>query len=680
MHTFRLLPRLRIGAKLGVCVGIGVALVAGLIVNEQITSNSIERLTAAADRQQAIVIDSVTTEGVLRRVEIVGRDLRMARTRNEVDRLLGELEQIAAEVRGRLSALEAKAVNPANRDRFLRLQELFANYVAALERIGRRQTEILSHFGELDQLESKWARGINLVVNSAPFSNQPSYKDIEAFINEAASSFKDARTAAWRYLLLHEASQIRRISSATDQAIQQLNFARAAATDRAVVDGIDALRGIVPEYTAGLREATDTIDLQNSIQNERASPAEVGSRKLLSEAIEIANASSDAATAEAAAGVAKASRIRIGIGAIVGLVLVGAAAFASLAIGKPIRKIGEVLMALANGDKAVEIPYAERSDEVGDTARAARAFKDNLMRVERLEAEQKEAEQRSAIERKGTMHTLANEFERAIGGIAGTVSAASARLEEAAGTLTQTAERTEQLSGLVATASDDASNNVRSVASAAEELAASVTEVGRQVHESSQIARDAVAQAATTDARINELFQASQRIGDVIKVITAIAEQTNLLALNATIEAARAGGAGKGFAVVAQEVKALAAQTAKATNDIATQISAMQAATLDSVAAIKEIGGTIDQVAEIATAMAAAVEEQGGAIQEIARNVQEAANGTGQVAANIVDVNRGASATGLASTQVLASAKSLSSDSNRLQAEVRKFVELVRTT
>src|SRR5262249_52263338 len=155
-----------------VCVGTGVALVAVLIVNEQITSNAIERLTAAADRQQAIVIDSVTTEGVLRRVEIAGRDLRMARTRSEGGGLLAELERIAAEVRGRLSALEGKAVNPANRDRFKHLEELFAGYVAALERIGRRQIEILSHFGELDQLESKWARGINLVVNSAPFSNE----------------------------------------------------------------------------------------------------------------------------------------------------------------------------------------------------------------------------------------------------------------------------------------------------------------------------------------------------------------------------------------------------------------------------------------------------------------------------------------------------------------------------
>jgi methyl-accepting chemotaxis protein len=679
MRVAHLLPGLRIGTKLGICVGIGVALVAALVVNEQITSNSIERLTAAADRQQSIVIDSVSTEVVLQRALVLGRDLRMARTASEVERLRTDLQEIAANGRAKLAALGSRAVDPADRARFGQIQELFAQYVGAIAEEGAKQTEILALFGKLDQVESKWIRNVNLVVNSASFGNLSNYKDIEALINEAASLFKDARAASWRYFLLNEASQVRRISSSTDQAVHQLDYARDASSDRAVAAGIDTLREIVPEYTASLKAITDAIDTQNRIQNERAKRADIASLKLLGEEIETANEASDAATAEAQAAVSRARHIRIAIGSIVGLVLLSAAAFASLAIGRPIRRIGEVLMELANGNKAVQIPYAGRSDEIGDTARAANAFKNNLVRVERLEAEQKSTEERAVIERNNTMHRLAEEFERAVGSIAGTVSSASTRLEDAADTLTKTADQTEQLTSLAAQASDEASSNVRSVASAAEELSASVAEVGRQVQESSEIARDAVAQAAKTDLRINALFQLSQRIGDVVKVITAIAEQTNLLALNATIEAARAGAAGKGFAVVAQEVKALAAQTAKATNDIGTQISDMQAATLESVAAIKEIGGTIDRVSEIATAMAAAVEEQGGAIQEIARNVQEAAHGTNQVAANITDVNRATTATGHASAQVFASAQSLAVDSNRLKAEVQKFVQLVRT-
>jgi methyl-accepting chemotaxis protein len=679
MRISNSIPRLRIGTKLGICIGIGVALVAGLIIHEHNTSDSIERLTATADRQQAIVIESINTEVMVQRVQVVGRDIRMARIPADVEKLLGDLRQIATNGRARLSSIEARSIDQANRDRFQALQKLFPEYVAALGEIGKKQIEILSLFGKLDQVESKWARSVNVVVNSVAFTNLRNYKDIEAFINEAASSFKDARTAAWRYFLLNEPSQIRWMATSTDQAIQQLNYGRRSSADKTVEASIDTLVAIVPEYTASLKAITDTIDAQNAIQSARAAPAERASEKLLSQAIETANAASDEATVQAAAAVTSAGHIRIAIGMIVTLVLLGSAAFASLEIGRPIRRIGEVLMELANGNKAVVIPYAERGDEVGDTARAAKTFKDNLVRMERLEAEQKAVEERASAERRSTMHMLANEFEGTVGGIVGTVFSASAGLEDAANMLTKTAETTEQLSGLVATASNEASTNVRSVASAADELSASVSEVGRQVQESSQIARDAVLQAAKTDQRINELFQVSQRIGDVVKVITAIAAQTNLLALNATIEAARAGASGKGFAVVAQEVKALAAQTAKATDDIGSQIAGMQAATLDSVAAIKEIGGTIDRVAGIAATMAAAVEEQGAAIREIARNVQEAANGTIQVATNITDVNRGAAATGSASAQVLASARSLSGDSNRLKIEVQKFVELVRT-
>jgi methyl-accepting chemotaxis protein len=208
--------------------------------------------------------------------------------------------------------------------------------------------------------------------------------------------------------------------------------------------------------------------------------------------------------------------------------------------------------------------------------------------------------------------------------------------------------------------------------------ARTVGEIIRQVHESSKIAGEAVRQAERTDARIGELSQAASRIGDVVKLITAIAGQTNLLALNATIEAARAGEAGRGFAVVASEVKSLAMQTAKATEEIGTQIAGMQSATHESVAAIKEISATIGRVSEIANTIAAAVEEQGAATQEISRNVQEAAKGTAHVARNIADVNHGAAETGSASAQVLSSAKALAGEGNKLKVEVDKFLHTVR--
>jgi methyl-accepting chemotaxis protein len=347
-------------------------------------------------------------------------------------------------------------------------------------------------------------------------------------------------------------------------------------------------------------------------------------------------------------------------------------------VSRPIGAMTLAMRELASGRLDLAIPGVGRRDEIGAMAAAVEVFKGNAIERLRLEAEAKEGERRAAAQRRADMHRLADEFQDAVGAIVNTVSANSTQLEAAAGILTKTAAVTQQLSGSVAAASEQASANVQSVASATEEMTSSVNEISRQVQESARIAGGAVKQAQQTDARINALSQAAGRIGDVVKLITAIAEQTNLLALNATIEAARAGEAGRGFAVVASEVKQLASQTAKATDEIGTQIAGMQTATRESVAAIKEIGTTIDRISQIASTIAAAVEEQGAATQEIARNVGEAAKGTQQVAGNITDVNRGAGETGSASAQVLSSAQSLSSESNHLKAEVDKFLMTVR--
>ena len=354
------------------------------------------------------------------------------------------------------------------------------------------------------------------------------------------------------------------------------------------------------------------------------------------------------------------------------------AAIVALSLTRPIARLVVAMKELANGNIEIVLPDAARADEIGQMGKAVQVFKDNAQRMRQMEAEQKESERLAAARRKADMRKLADEFEAAVGEIVDGVSSASTELEASATSLSKTAETTKQLSTAVAAASEEASANVQSVASASEEMGASVNEIGRQVQESSRIASEAVVQAEKTDERIVKLSQAASRIGDVTRLITSIAEQTNLLALNATIEAARAGAAGKGFAVVAQEVKALAAQTAKATSEISTQIAEMQEATQDSVAAIKEIGGTIGRISEIATTIASAVEEQGAATLEITRNVQQAAAGTTEVAANITDVNRGATETGAASAQALSSARSLANESNRLKLEMSRFLDTVR--
>ncbi|MCK1728646.1 HAMP domain-containing methyl-accepting chemotaxis protein [Bradyrhizobium sp. 142] len=360
------------------------------------------------------------------------------------------------------------------------------------------------------------------------------------------------------------------------------------------------------------------------------------------------------------------------IGGVVGFVI------GQYGIAKPIRAIVGLLQELAAGNYSVEVRGGERKDEVGDVAKAAEVFKENGLAKIRLEAEQKESEQRSAAQRHQDMLRLADQFETAVGEVIETVSSASTELEASATTLTSTAERAQRLATVVASASEEASTNVQSVASATEELSSSITEISRQVQESARVASEAVSQARTTTDRVGELSKAAARIGDVVELINTIAGQTNLLALNATIEAARAGEAGRGFAVVASEVKALAEQTAKATGEIGQQISGIQAATQDSVSAISAISGTIEKLSEISSTIAAAVEEQSAATQEISRNVQQAAQGTHDVSSNITDVQRGAGETGSASSQVLAAAQSLSSDSNRLKLEVGKFLSTVR--
>jgi methyl-accepting chemotaxis protein len=346
-------------------------------------------------------------------------------------------------------------------------------------------------------------------------------------------------------------------------------------------------------------------------------------------------------------------------------------------VSNGIKSIIEPMQALGKGDLSAEVPHQGEKTEIGAMADVLQVFKEALI-AKRAADEAAARDAEAKIERGRRVDGITREFETMIGEIVQTVSSASTQLEASAGTLTSTAERSQKMATTVAAASEEASTNVQSVASATEEMASSVGEISRQVQESARMAGDAVGQARATTDRVSELSKAASRIGDVVELINTIAGQTNLLALNATIEAARAGEAGRGFAVVASEVKALAEQTAKATGEIGTQIAGIQAATNDSVGAIKEISSTIERLSEISSAIAAAVEEQGAATQEIARNVQQAAQGTQQVSSNITDVQRGATETGSASSQVLSAAQMLSRDSGRLKTEVSKFLTNVR--
>ena len=367
------------------------------------------------------------------------------------------------------------------------------------------------------------------------------------------------------------------------------------------------------------------------------------------------------------------------IGIAVALMLVGSWLFSVFTIARPTSALAARMRELAAGNFDVVLPGLGRRDELGEMAGAVEEFKmQAIAKAERDAADLDAQNKAAAAGRRAELIRFADQFEATVGSIVANVSASAEQLEASAGTLTRTAETTQNLSGQAAGASEQASSNMQSVAAATEELSASVEEIGRQAVESNRIAESAVLQAQQTDGRIGKLSRAAQEIGDVVKLITAIAEQTNLLALNATIEAARAGDAGRGFAVVASEVKSLASQTAKATDEISTHIAGMQGATQESVAAIKEIGGTIGQISNIASTIASAVQEQSSATQEIARSVQNVAEGTSEAAVNITEVNRGAAETGSASANVLEAARSLSSESTRLREELDRFMANIR--
>ncbi len=485
------------------------------------------------------------------------------------------------------------------------------------------------------------------------------------------------------------------VRAADEKAVNALASRFAEATDR-VDESLDVLQRI--NKVEGLRAAAEAVmahgtgaDSAFALRHEELAALTAGNATLaetratvdkLNSAVERVVEDVRQRTATASEDSNKAINTGIALMLVLAAVsLVAAAGIGWFYVGGRIagrlHGLSDAMTALSQGNLQATIDEGRSGDEIGEMAQALRVFRDGMTRADKLAGEQRSEQQRKEM-RQRQMDEAARDFDSAISNVASAVGNAATGLRQSAETLSHTARETSEQVTNVAAASEEASTNVQTVAAAAEELAASIAEIGRQVSESAKVAAKAVDDAQHTNSQVRGLADAAQKIGDVVKLINDIAGQTNLLALNATIEAARAGDAGKGFAVVASEVKSLATQTARATEDIAAQVSAIQAATSSAVTAIGSISSTIGHINEISTSIASAVEQQGAATKEISRNVQEAARGTTDVSSNITNVSKSAERTGTAAAQVLGATEDLSKQSQTLRQVVDTFIAKMR--
>ncbi len=670
------LLKLNSNLKIGVRVSGGFAAVLSLLV--ALAALSYFGLRSTQDAFTSYETISVNTQSTLK----IDRDFTALRqnaltyvTNGSETALknISELRQsLSADIKDEISRL----IIPAVHEKMTEVGGLMDQFGSNQDVLIQKKKERDHAFNEMMvPLATKLQAALSDMINAAMKDGDMATAARAGIAQQALMSM---RVASLRYLLTPDQQFADAGNKAADALSAALAPLKQTVKSPEQQDRLRIVEETAPQYRAAFTAAAAAIQDVDKIFNVTNAKvaADIGTRLADLKAKQVASLKQIGDTSKAGI----SSTITQSIAMSIAATLLGA--FLAWLIGRgitrPVAGMTKAMTVLAGGDTSVEIPSRDNKDEIGDMAKAVQVFKDSMIETGRLRAEQEQQKKRAEQERRKGMMDLADKFEATVGGVVKTVSAASTELQATAQALAATAEETSRQSTAVAAASEQATTNVQTVSSATEELSSSIKEITQQVGESTRAAGDSARQATETNTRVLRLKESVQKIDAVVNLINDIASQTNLLALNATIEAARAGEAGKGFAVVASEVKALATQTAKATEDIAAQIREIQEETDQSVQSIGAITQTIGQVNAIATSIAAAVEQQGAATQEIARSVAQAAQGTSEVSSNIVSVNEASKQTGAAATQMLSAAQELSLNGETLKTQVENFLKEVR--
>jgi methyl-accepting chemotaxis protein len=649
--------RFRIGTKLGIVAGLGVLLVAGMLINEQVGNKLIAKYALYVSLNYINKGTGQEATIALQRVYRAVTRIELADSPAQLDQGNAELQPSMAEATKQMLINNQRILRPHLKAMYWDAKVVADRYLAAANDLVALQKARFEQLARRGQAAQSWTKGLDSLLAAPALTGLSNRREIEAHLFEAGAAF----------------------TSSSGKAAEILKRVQKLPEARPIAGGIDALVAAADAYKSLTEEVLKSEEQRGKISAERLAPSAKAMDDLVGKATQINHDSVQVRQDELSGAMSNAANIGLVVGIMVMLILIGAAVFSMLNVARPIRRIGDVLLQLAKGNQGVEIPYSGRADEVGDAARAAQTFRDNVVEQQRLAAEiERAAKQRD--EQTRAMEAAVESFRTTSDALLGSVGENAQVMQHTALALTGVAGDATTQAVSAAAASEETATNVQTVAAATEELASSIQEIGKRVDQATRVVRQAGSTTERSASEIETLSTAGQRIGDVVGLIQAIAAQTNLLALNATIEAARAGEAGRGFAVVASEVKTLAAQTAKATEEIAQQVSGIQASTKNAVDAVREVAVAMREIDEVTTAIAGAVEEQGAATREIAQNVQMASQGTKTLSSNITSVNGAIGETNKSAEAVRSASDNVTTQANSLAAEVKKFFVALRST